>query len=87
MDLLWIYQEGYIPEKMFVLPLDGNPQNHKWENLTLSMERMLPVNNSSGYIGLSPVGRKWRLRRFVDGKDIHVGMFETLEEGIEAIGG
>lgn len=42
------------------------------------------ANNSSGVIGVAPSGSKWRAYIRSDGKNIHLGVFGTIEEAAEA---
>lgn len=49
-----------------------------------NMNRGRPKHNTSGYKGVVRVGKKWRAQVQVNGKGIHLGMFDTPEEANSA---
>ena len=43
-----------------------------------------PVNNTSGFIGVSRSGKKWRAHIKVTGRYVHIGTFDTKELAVKA---
>ena len=79
------------PEGFEVDHIDGNPLNNSRNNLRLATHQEnirhrvnVNKNNSSGVNGVSWFKRdkKWRARIFVDGKEIHLGLFNSKAEAI-----
>jgi hypothetical protein len=70
--------------------IDGNGLNNSAQNLRLAtasqnqFNRKKQKNNSSGYKNISFVKKlnKYRCAMQVDGKDIYIGLFNTVEEAI-----
>jgi hypothetical protein len=70
--------------------IDGNVLNNSPQNLRLAtasqnqFNRKKQKNNSSGYKNISFVKKlnKYRCAMQVDGKDIYIGLFNTVEEAI-----
>lgn len=68
--------------------VDGNGLNNTRANLreaTPSQNNMnakRPLSNTTGYKGVSPTynGKKWRARIKVNGRQTHLGTFDTPEE-------
>jgi len=66
---------------------DYEKDNVRWATRKEQINnRRLNKNNSSGYVGVSWVKskRKWRARAFFGSEEIHIGMFNTIEEAVEA---
>lgn len=71
---------------------DGNPANNQRYNLRICNSGQNQKNkgrvsfNSSGYKGVSwyPARGKWHARIKVDGKCIHLGLFESAEDAHKA---
>lgn len=85
--------EGGIPAGYEVDHIDRNPSNNKRTNLRLVTSSQnkyniaKPITNSSGIKGVhwnSPTN-SYRARFRYEGKFVHVGMFNTLEEAYEAV--
>lgn len=90
--LAYLWMTGKYPEKELDHE-DGNGLNNKWSNLRLSEHAEngrhrndLNRNNSSGYAGVSyhTGAKKWRARIMVDGKEIHIGFFNSKEDAAVA---
>jgi len=73
--------------------IDGNPLNNQRENIRIvthaqnTQQRVhLNKNNSSGVTGICWWKRdgKWRARIYVNGKEIHLGLFAKKEDAITA---
>ncbi len=90
--LAWLYMTGEWPTKE-IDHLDGNPLNNRWDNLRLATsaenkqnQRRPKVTNKCGFLGVCrhPIDKQglptWRARIQIDGKSIHVGLFNTPEE-------
>ena len=41
-------------------------------------------NNTSGFVGISVVGKKWRVRIKVLKKEQYIGYFDSIEEAVQA---
>ena len=89
--LAWFYVHGVWPKNTIdhiELGYDAK-KNNSIANLReatyteQSRHRVLSSNNTSGYpgVGKSPHG-KWHVRIGVDGKCIHLGTYDTLDEAI-----
>lgn len=72
--------------------IDGNPLNNRRGNLRLATtaqnlaNRGKPADNMSGYKGVSLHARsgKWRARIGHNGKQIHIGVYDTPEAAHQA---
>ena len=66
---------------------DGNytPNNCRWVNQSIQArnKRVIQVNNTSGYKGVYFNRRrgKYRVAIYVNSENIHLGYFDTAEEG------
>lgn len=89
--LAWLYMTGYYPSNT-IDHIDGNTDNNAWHNLrevtvTENMHNLKKYkNNTTGIAGISyrsDTG-KYRARIGVDGKNINLGSYETLEEASAA---
>ena len=81
----WAQSNGYSDD----LTLDrkdpnGNyePSNCRWSTKTVQARntKVLGVNNTSGYKGVSLLNGKWRARIAINYKEHHLGVFTTAEE-------
>lgn len=90
--LAWVYMTGDWPSKI-IDHKDGNGLNNKWSNLREATHRENLANsgafktNKLGVRGVSLVpGRtdRYRANIRIDGKQTHLGHFDTLEEAQEA---
>ncbi|MDR5730508.1 MAG: HNH endonuclease signature motif containing protein, partial [Terriglobia bacterium] len=93
-QLAWLFMTGKWPPKgIDVDHEDGNGQNNSWTNLRLASRSQnnanrhkLSSSNKSGKAGVSWVANcnQWLSRINVDGKPIHLGMFDRdkLDEAI-----
>jgi len=74
------------PEKKFIDHKDGNRANNHIDNLRYctqaenSRNRVRHKNNTSGFKGVSRVGRKYRACIHANRRRIHLGCFDTPEE-------
>jgi len=74
------------PGKDFVDHKDGHPENNSLTNLRWCTQQenirnaSLSKVNTSGVKGVRFENGKWRAQIMVDGKRIHLGSFETIEE-------
>jgi hypothetical protein len=46
--------------------------------------RRKSTNNTSGYVGVYKVGAKWRARISVDSKNMNLGIYDTIEQAVQA---
>jgi len=70
---------------------NGNGLDNRRENLrsvsraeNQQNRRGLNANNTSGFIGVSPEGNRWRATIRVSGHQRHLGYFDTAEEAAQA---
>lgn len=89
--LVWLYMYGFFPKEE-IDHIDHNRSNNALSNLRLvsSLENKqntrLSKNNTTGHNGVAlhkPTG-KYRAYIMVNRKHIHLGLFETLQEAIDA---
>lgn len=65
--------------------LDNRRENLRPANPHLNAANVgVSKRNTSGYKGVSKSGKRWRARIMVEGKEIHLGMYDTPEEAAEA---
>jgi len=70
--------------------IDGDKTNNSLTNLRWCTrqenQRNLPINktNTSGVKGVTFANKKWRAQIRIDGKKIHLGLYETIEEASRA---
>ena len=82
--LAWLYMTGEWPEDQ-VDHKDVDPDNNRWENLRAATNQQNCCNrvhpNPSGLKGVSwkRRNRKWVAQIGVDGKRIHLGLFDSAE--------
>lgn len=87
--LAWLYVHGKWPEHD-IDHINGNKSDNRMENLRdvpnainrQNMRRARSDSSTSKYLGVHyhQAGKKWRARIQLNGKSIHVGMFDTEEE-------
>jgi HNH endonuclease len=74
------------PEGIEVDHIDGDGLNNQRSNLRLATRKLnaanqrMPRNNTSGYKGVSWLKTKWSAHIRIDGRLIHLGMFEDAAE-------
>lgn len=81
-----------IAKGMMVDHIDGNGYNNRLNNLRVvtghenQKNRKINANNTSGTLGVHwcNFGQKWRSRLAVNGKSVHLGYFEDIEDAIKA---
>ena len=83
--LAWLWMTGEWP-KGDIDHIDGDPLNNRFENLrdvshgiNQQNQNRAHSNNKTGFLGVSPRGRKFRAVINVDGKHMHIGLFNTPE--------
>ena len=85
--LVWLHVNGADPAGL-IDHIDGNTTNNRIENLrvvdhqtNMQNQRSARSDNASGLLGVTwhSQPRKWRARITVDGKQSHLGHFETPE--------
>jgi hypothetical protein len=89
--LAFLYMTGKMPDEQ-VDHLDGDRGNNRWANLREATNAengrniRLKVNNTSGACGVSwmAIRNKWRARIMVDGREKHIGLYESKAEAIAA---
>lgn len=93
--LAWWFMTGKLPSpKLVIEHHDANPANNRWDNLKMvtNAENMrnpndkLTASNTSGHRGVCwrANRNKWQASIKVNGRLIHRGTFDTIEEAIVA---
>ncbi len=90
--LAYLYMLGTFPTEE-IDHIDGNHSNNSWENLrdaTRSENTRNCKIRSDNSSGIKVVGKHkqtglWRARIKLEGKEIHLGLFSTVEEAEQAI--
>lgn len=83
--LAWLYTYGEFPPK-HIDHRDKNRTNNKIDNLrpaddsVNSKNQSIYKNSPSGFHGVTRHGNRWRARINIDGKKVHLGVFDTIEE-------
>lgn len=88
--LVWLLTYGYMPD--FIDHIDRNPMNNKISNLRSVTKsenehnRGIYKNNSSGYPGVcfDKRNKKYKAGIKINGKQIHLGYFDTASEAFTA---
>lgn len=88
--LIYIFHKGGIPEGCIIDHSCGNNTNNKIENLQpitqhnnmIKMKKF--VTNKSGYRGVSKFRNKWRTHITINNKQIHIGIFENVQDAARA---
>lgn len=89
--VIWLIMTGEWP-KGEIDHIDGDGLNNRWDNIrdvgreenSHNMRR--PTNNSSGCSGVRWHKRagKWGARIYKDNREVHIGLFDTKAEAIQA---
>lgn len=87
-----IYGIDAISKNMRIDHINGNRADNRKSNLRLvtlsqnAMNRKIPNNNTSGCSGVSynKIQQRWEARIGYEGRRIHLGWFDTLEEAVMA---
>lgn len=83
--LAWLYTYGEFPPKL-IDHIDKVRTNNAISNLRLgddslnSKNQSIYKNSPTGYHGVSAHGNRWRARININGKKVHLGVFDTIEE-------
>lgn len=89
--LAWLYVTGAMPTAE-VDHIDRDRANNAWSNLRLATRSQnqantsLRRNNTSGYKGVRILADCFRAKITIQGRIIHLGDFDTLEEAVAAYG-
>lgn len=89
--LAWLFMEGYSPENQMD-HINRIRADERWVNLRHvssqcnNRNSSNPKNNTSGVAGVSwfNVSNSWRSRIGIDKKSMHLGLFKTLREAVQA---
>lgn len=89
--LAWLYMTGEWPDEQ-IDHRDTNRANNRWGNLRLATNQQNAINmkrpkdNTSGAKGVlwSKQSGKWVARLVVNGRQLHGGFFDTVEEASAA---
>ena len=86
--LIWFYHYGVWPDELD--HIDGNRDHNKLENLrevTSQQNKFNTVSrpgSSSQYKGVDKFRNRWRARYRLNGKEVHLGVFDTEIEAANA---
>lgn len=87
--LAWLYTYGKWP-KYILDHINRNPLDNSISNLreaTISQNganSKLPINNTSGYRGITKVGKSWQAQISYNSKTIYLGRYRSKEEAYAA---
>lgn len=87
--IIWEMHNGPIPKGMEIDHVNRNRIDNRIENLRLATRRQNSCNLSTNPSGVPGVywckqqGR-WRARIFVNGKNIHLGLFKNINDAAKA---
>jgi hypothetical protein len=88
--LIWLYMTGAWPSQL-IDHINRDRADNRWANLREAgrlensrNRKRVKRGSSSGFVGVSKVGSKWRARVTVNGKNENVGRFETAEAAARA---
>jgi len=76
--IIWVLMTGECIEGKTVDHKDRNRSNNCWDNLRLATREEQQFNKITK--GFQKIGKKFRARIRIKGKDIHLGMFDTEQE-------
>jgi hypothetical protein len=83
--LAWLYMTGDWPAK-HIDHIDGNKSNNAWKNLrdvprtvNLQNRHRADVDSSTGLLGVSTCGHRWKADIRANGKRVSLGVFDTPE--------
>lgn len=89
--LAWLYMTGGFPVEM-IDHSNGRKTDNRWRNLRAASKSQnmrnagQRANSTSGYTGVGWHKRsaKWRAYIELDGKSVHLGLFDSAEEALVA---
>lgn len=89
--VIFFIHNGFLPE--VIDHINNDPLDNRIENLrACSVEEncwnaMLSKSNNSGFkgVGWHSASKKWRARLKMRGEEIHIGMFDDLNEAVKAV--
>lgn len=88
--LAWLFVHGHFPNG-HIDHIDGDITNNRISNLrdvahsvNMQNQRKAMSSNSSGLLGVSPNGSRWRAEIRVHGKKKYIGTFDTPQQAHEA---
>ena len=80
-SIAWFIMKGCWPDQ--VDHIDRNPDNNRWKNLRETTHQQNCYNRkrtqASGFTGVYPKGKRWVSKIRLDGKNHHLGTFDTPE--------
>jgi hypothetical protein len=79
--LIWSYHNGEIPKGLYIDHINRNPLDNRIENLRLCTPTQNEYNKPRK--GYRFEAGKWRARIKINGKNKHLGMFDTEEQAKE----
>lgn len=86
--LIWFYMTGEWPDQ--IDHINGVPSDNRWVNLRNVSNHENRKNckkrkdNTSGFSGVRFHRTKYQARIFVNGKEKHIGVYDTIEEAVAA---
>jgi len=73
---IWIYHNGDIPKNLFIDHINGIRDDNRIDNLRLVTKQENSFNTKAKGYTWSKAHNKWRSKIRVNGKHVHLGMFE-----------
>lgn len=88
-QVAWLLTHGAIPDGLFIDHIDGDATNNAITNLRVvthsenHRNRKIQSNNKSGVPGVRFKAGKWYVRIKIQGKETHLGSFQSKEQAVE----
>lgn len=78
--LIWLYVHGHWPAE-FIDHVNGKRADNRLCNLREATQTQNNMNRRGHPIsGAARMGRRWRARIQINGRETHIGMFDTADE-------
>jgi hypothetical protein len=82
--IIWVMNNGPIPDGFVVDHIDRNPSNNKLDNLRLVSSSVNNINKCSKGVSYDKARDKWKAQLVFEGKQVLNKRFDSYEEATEA---